>query len=488
MRSRILASILLVTAVGLTVAGGSAYLLQRERTLIDIDERLVSRVKSARFVVTGETSATGGDETVAAAPDAATFSTTTDALESVLARVIPGRNESSLGVIDGAATFVPGVQIDFHLEDDPALINRVVGEVDDGTVRVGTAASPLGELRYIATPVTVEGGTESGIYLTAIDVGAELHDLTRAFTTYAFVAAAALLAVGLVGWFVAGRLLRPIRQLRSAASRITASERHERIPVVGHDDVSDLTRTVNDMLDRLDAALTSQRQLLDDVRHELKTPITILHGHLELLDASNAVDVEATRALAIDELDRMAGLVDDIESLAESQRAIAMSVQTDLADLTTDVYAKAAGIPGHDWVLGDAAQVSSAIDPARITQAWLQLIDNAAKHSPSGTRIVIGSTAHDSPGESGAPATIEFWVADEGPGIPPGSEERIFERFGRVDGGRGVHGSGLGLPIVRAIALAHGGTVGLVTSSSGSRFGIIVPLVDSTEREEMDVP
>lgn len=460
----------------MTVAGATAFLVQRDRTLQEIDDRLLSRVETARFVITGETAATGGEETTAAAPGTASFASTREALEAVLARVIPSRNESSLGIIDGRATFVPGVEIDFHLEDDPALVARFVDEVSDGTVRIGTAVSPLGHLRYIAAPIVVEGSAESGVYVTAIDLDAELRELTSAFGTYSLVAAAALAAVGLVGWFVAGRLLRPIRQLRAAASRITASERNERIPVAGRDDVSDLTRTVNDMLDRLDGAMTGQRQLLDDVRHELKTPITILRGHLELLDPEDSREVQATRALAIDELDRMTGLVDDIESLAESEGAIPARIRTDVADLTADVFAKAAGIPEREWVLADTANVSMPIDPARITQAWLQLVDNAVKYSPAGSRVVLGSTEYDS--------AVEFWVADQGPGIPPGTEKRIFERFGRVDGGRGIRGSGLGLPIVKAIATAHDGYVSMSTSPNGSRFGIVVPLETATTPTE----
>jgi two-component system OmpR family sensor kinase len=206
------------------------------------------------------------------------------------------------------------------------------------------------------------------------------------------------------------------------------------------------------------------------------------------LDAGNHDEVESTRALAIDELDRMAGLIDDIELLAESQHPVHVFVPTDLADLTTDVFAKAAGIPGHRWVLGETAQVSATIDPMRITQAWLQLVDNAAKYSAAGTTIVIGSTAECSTSDPTNPHSVEFWVADQGPGIPAGSEERIFERFGRVDAGRGIQGSGLGLPIVRTIAIAHGGNVRLCSSTVGSRFGILLPLTEATEREETDEP
>jgi two-component system OmpR family sensor kinase len=354
------------------------------------------------------------------------------------------------------------------------LIARVVSEVSDGSVRIGTALSPLGELRYIATPVDVAGSAESGIYLVAVNVESELAELHSAFSIFAVVAGASLVVIGLVGWFVAGRLLSPIRSLRRAASRITANELHERIPVVGNDDVSELTATINDMLERLDLALTGQRQLLDDVRHELKTPITILRGHLELLDSADSVEVDATRALAIDELDRMAGLVDDIEALAESHSSVPVRVLVDVADLTEEVFAKATGYSGREWKLTEVTQTIFSVDPARITQAWLQLIDNAVKYSPDGSRIEIGSHSTDE--------SVQLWVSDNGPGIPDGAEERIFERFGRADTGRGIRGSGLGLPIVNNIALSHGGRVTLESTAAGSRFAIIIP-VDEGDRK-----
>jgi two-component system OmpR family sensor kinase len=474
-RSRILAAILLVTALGMGVAGATAFFVQRERTLQEIDQRLLSRVESARFVVIGDPdSAASVDGATAAAADVPTFTGTRDALEAVLARVIPNRHESSLGIIDGVPAFVSGVELQFRLEDDPALIARVVSEVSDGSVRIGTALSPLGELRYIATPVDVAGSAESGIYLVAVNVESELAELHSAFSIFAVVAGASLVVIGLVGWFVAGRLLSPIRSLRRAASRITANELHERIPVVGNDDVSELTATINDMLERLDLALTGQRQLLDDVRHELKTPITILRGHLELLDSADSVEVDATRALAIDELDRMAGLVDDIEALAESHSSVPVRVLVDVADLTEEVFAKATGYSGREWKLTEVTHTIFSVDPARITQAWLQLIDNAVKYSPDGSRIEIGSHSTDE--------SVQLWVSDNGPGIPDGAEERIFERFGRADTGRGIRGSGLGLPIVNNIALSHGGRVTLESTAAGSRFAIIIP-VDEGDRK-----
>jgi len=454
-RSRILASILLVAALGLAGAGVVTFLLQRMTTLNDVDTLLLSRVEAAREVA-------GRDQA----------GTPKGMVTSVLSFVLPNVNESSLGIVDGER-FAPGTQLHGVQLDNSAFIARVTGEVANGKVWLGSDVLEGHRIRYVAVPITVTGNPDRGIYVDAVDLDGELSPLTTFFSTYSLVALIALVVIGIVGWFVAGRLLRPIRRLRLAASRITASELSERIPVVGRDDVSDLTETVNGMLDRLDVAMTSQSQLLDDVRHELKTPITILRGHLELLDASSPAEVESTRALAIDELDRMSGLVNDIEALAETQRATLSPKPTDVADLTSDVFAKVSVLAGHEWILDGVAHVSVDLDPGRITQAWLQLADNASKYSPEGSRITLGSRVVD--------GSVEFWMSDAGPGIPPEFWKRIFERFGRVDSGRGIRGSGLGLPIVAAIAEGHGGRVSLASSSAGSRFGILVPLVAPRE-------
>lgn len=468
-RTRILAAILAVTALSMAGAGLTAYLVQRDRVLQEIDDRLLSRVEAVRVVVSGSP-ATDVSGTEGSAPAPSPHATTREALEAVFSRVLPGRNESSLGVIDGKPALVSAIDVDAHLEDDPALVERIVGEVSDGTVRLGTAVGPLGSLRYIAAPVSVEGDPQQGVYIAAFDIAAELKDSTSAFVTYAIVAAGGLVAVGLVGWFVAGRLLRPLRDLREAASRISATDLTERIPVQGNDDLSGLTSTVNTMLDRIDGAVTAQKQLLNDVRHELKTPITIVHGQLEVADPDDPNDVRQTIAIAIDELDRMSALVDEIESLADSQQALVNRMPVDIRDFTEQVFVKASTDGSHEWNLAEFAEVACLIDSSRITQAWLQLADNAAKYSPENSPISVGSRVVDD-------ALIEFWVADQGPGIPKEMEDRIFERFGRVGAKRGVRGSGLGLPIVAAIAKAHGGRVTLHSSPVGSRFGIEIPLV-----------
>jgi two-component system OmpR family sensor kinase len=469
-RVRILAAILIVTAVAMAVAGGSAYFVQRDRILHEINDRLSAKVEAVRVVITGSTPAPGVTDGQATPPQVSGFSTTRSAVEAVLARVLPSRNESSLGLLNGVPTFISGSATDFQLEADPAFIDRVNAETSDGSIRLGTAITTVGDLRYIAVPIDVSGTPDSGLYVTAYDIQAELADMNAAFRTYALIAAVSLVAIGLVGWFVAGRLLRPIRRVTAAASRITASDLSGRIPVSGNDDVSALITTVNDMLERLEKSITTQHQLLSDVRHELKTPLTIIRGHLELLSPDDPAEVRQTVPLLLDEVDRMTGLVDEIAALADSQEGVLHLKRVDIDDLSEQVFAKASAIGDHDWRLAESATLVTELDPARITQAWLQLADNAAKYSPAGSPIALGSRLPDA-------HTLEFFVVDRGPGIPEGMEERIFERFGRVDARRGIQGSGLGLPIVSAIASAHGGRVTMQTSPSGSRFAIVIPVV-----------
>jgi len=450
-RARILAAIMLVAVVGLGVTGTVTYLVQRERVHGDIDVELERQVDAARSVV-----AEGSD-----------IETSRGALAAILAVVLPPRNGSALGIVNGRPALVPGTEVAFAL-DDTSLPQRVVLEVADGTVRRGTAVIDGRELRYVAVPVNV-GETDEGIYLVAIDVSLELQTIDRLLGVFAVVAGGTLVAVGIAGWLVAGRLLRPIRQLRRTTERITDADLSERIPVDGHDDVSRLTETVNAMLDRLEVAMRNQRELLDDVRHELRTPLTVVRGHLELVHADDRDDVQRTRELVIDELDRMGALVDGLATLAEVRAAAPSLAPVDVARLTRDVVALASGIATHRWEADEVAAGEMALDRRLIVQAWLQLADNAAKYSPPGSVIELGSEWRD--------RNLELWVRDRGPGIPEAHRTRIFERFARIPGAS-TSGSGLGLAIVAGIALAHRGSVRVESPGDGARFVISIPRED----------
>jgi two-component system, OmpR family, sensor kinase len=213
-----------------------------------------------------------------------------------------------------------------------------------------------------------------------------------------------------------------------------------------------------------------QRQLLDDVRHELKTPITIVRGYLEIMDAGDPADVASTREIGISELDRMSRLVEDIELLASVEGAERLNRSAvDLRTLTARVGELVAVIPGHPWRVVSRGDAALFADPDRLLQAWLQLADNAAKHTPEGSPVEIGSDVDES--------RAHLWVRDHGPGVPPAARHRIFRRFDRVQPRRGVEGSGLGLAIVDAIARAHEGECAVsTTEGGGATFTISLPI------------
>ncbi|MCR6704627.1 MAG: HAMP domain-containing histidine kinase [Cellulomonas sp.] len=319
----------------------------------------------------------------------------------------------------------------------------------------------------------------AGLFVAATVRDLEIAALDDTWRTYTFVAAGALAATGVVAWVLLGRVLRPLRALRSTAAKVDEGTLDARVPVTTDDDVGEVGHTVNAMLDRLQASMSAQRRLLDDVGHELRTPLTVIGGHLELMDVDDADDVRATRELALDEVDRMGLLVDDLLVLAVADRdGFVQPAPTHVGVLTDEVLDKATGLGARTWRVDKRADVELLVDARRLTQAWLQLANNAVKFSADGTTITLGSAVAD--------GTLRLWVRDEGVGIAPERQARIFERFERAPESAGTVGAGLGLAIVAAIARAHGGDVGVSSEPGiGSTFVVSVPAVPvSTGRSD----
>ena len=342
------------------------------------------------------------------------------------------------------------------------------GVVDDLRVRGGTRTIHVDGHEYRVAVQPVSDALGDSAFVVVHDVSASQRDLRELMVTYALLGALSVIAVaGLASWVV-GRLLAPLRRLQATAHGISGGDLTTRAEVTGRDDVSELQRTFNEMLDRLEAAFTAQRRLLDDAGHELRTPLTILQGHLEVLDTSDPADVDATKALLLDEISRMSRLVDDLLMLAKSRRPDFVSLEpTDVEALTVGVLERARGLGDRVWVLDAVTRSTAQLDPQRITQAMLQLCHNAAKHTSAGDEIGIGSRLHQ--------GTIECWVRDTGAGVDSSVRDEVFERFTRAGDDDGF---GLGLSIVRAIAIAHGGRVDLVDpppSSTGATFRITIP-------------
>ncbi|WP_425838016.1 sensor histidine kinase [Microbacterium sp. PA5] len=469
-RTRIVAVITLVAAIGLISVGATVYLVERAVSLEAIEDRLQDNLDSARFIV-GE----GPDDT-------GTWPSADEALRAVVQRMSPDDNTGALGIVDGRAVLRSGVDLDLDLTSAPGFVAHVSSEVTGADPVIGTYAEEGVVWRYLAAPIAVVGGDAATgaevIFTMAYDVSAELGEINGTAQAYLVAAGIALLVIAVVATIVSTRLLRPLRRMRETAERVSAQSLGERLPVQGRDDVSELASTMNDMLDRLDGALDSQRQLLSDVGHELKTPITIVRGNLEVMDADDPDDVRETQALAIDELERMDRLVQDLSAAAALHGPSPVTTaRVDAGELVQQIVRKAQGIEGAEVDAGPIADVVARVDPGRITQAMLQLSQNGVTHGRG--RIEIGSRVVDD--------TLELWVRDHGPGVPDADKAVVFDRFHR--GSTAHAGSGLGLNIVQVIARAHGGSVRVDDApGGGALFVISLPLAETPQPDDLVIP
>lgn len=454
-RTRIIAVITIASAVGMLAVGVVVYVVERARILSSIDDRLEAGLDSARYII-----AAGEGE------QRTPWSSSRGALSAVMTRMSPDDNTGALGIVDGAAALIPGIVHDLDMQEPAEFAPFAAARAKEGPV-IGTYAEHGVTWRYLAVPITIEGSPPSGevVFTMAYDLDAELAEIDTPARIYLIAAGIATVIVAVAAGLVATRLLRPLRRMRDTAERVSAQSLSERLPVEGRDDVSELAVTMNEMFDRLDETLDSQRRLLSDVGHELKTPITIVRGHLEVMDADDPADVRGTRDLVVDELARMGRLVQDLSSAAALHGPAPIAPrQVDAADLLAQIVRKAEGIEGARVTSGGFADVTAELDPARITQAMLQLAQNGVTHG--GGRLVIGSRVRDD--------ALELWVRDFGPGVPDAAKTRIFDRFLRA--GPTGRGSGLGLNIVQVIARAHGGTA-LVRDAAGggAEFVLVLP-------------
>ncbi|MDV7999701.1 HAMP domain-containing sensor histidine kinase [Rhodococcus sp. IEGM 1408] len=309
----------------------------------------------------------------------------------------------------------------------------------------------------------------------------------------------------LFAWLIAGRMIVPVRRIREAAETISAADLSRRVPVDGPDEIVSLAETVNAMLDRVEDAYRTQREFLDDAGHELRTPLTVVQGNLDLMPEDPEERAETTRIMQ-DELSRMTRIVEDLLTLARSDRPDFLRTSpTDVADLVLDVEAKIEVIADREWSVMPYAEGVALLDQHRITQALVQFCSNAVRFTRPGDPIEIGCRviAPGDPtiaeglavGPLPAPPRNEtyrrrllWWVRDNGPGIPPGEEESVFERFhtarGQLRDGRG--GTGLGLAIVATIAQAHGGRAFVYNAKGGgAAFCIVVPFVAAAVETEI---
>jgi signal transduction histidine kinase len=463
MRFRILAAMVLLLAASAAVSTLVLRSSLLEGLASEIEEALRREAEELERLAAGTDPGTGQD-----------FGNDMRAVfDEYFAREVPDLGETLFGFVDGelylaerAPEVVPPAQLAEPIEYWLSRTERTEGLLE----------TDAGDVRFVAVPFP--DAEPEALFVVANFPVFEQGPIDDAVRTQAITQFATIVAASLLGLLLATRVLRPLRSLADTAQTITATDLTRRIPVRGADEASRIAAAFNDMLERLESVFATQRRFLDDASHELRVPLTVVRGNVEVLELEADPEERAAMiAVITNEIERMNRIVEDLLVLARAERPDFLAVEAvDLEDLTLDVYRKATVLCRRQWRLDEAARASVMVDPQRITQAMMQLAQNACQHTAEDSPVGLGSRS-DRDG-------VVLWVQDRGPGVPPEEAEHIFDRYVRGSNRPAGSGLGLGLSIVSAIAVAHGGRARVRTLGPGARFEIVLPTRVLSETSE----
>jgi two-component system, OmpR family, sensor kinase len=333
-----------------------------------------------------------------------------------------------------------------------------------------TVDTDAGEIRTSSVPVLLSG--EQVATLQVVSPLAPVRaEAIEAAGLLAAAAGIALLLGGILLTATLWRSLTPLGGLAAAARSTELRSLGERVEVPDtEDEVGTLAREFNRMLDRLEQATAAQHEFMASIGHELRTPITIARGHLELLETVGRDDPEAlteTVAIVQDEMGRMTRLVEDLMAIARSDMEDFVRPRPlELVSWFEELELRIAATPaGSVTRIEPPPPVTLHADPDRLAQAVLNLVTNAHLHTPEGTRVAVRARLE--------PDRVAILVADDGPGIPEEIRDEVFAPFVRA--GEAPSSTGLGLSVVQAVVAAHDGEVTMSTGERGTAFVLHLP-------------
>ncbi len=445
LRIRLTLPFALAMAVVLTAAGGFVYIRIGSTLLNSTDQALSAQASEATLRLEDgrpliDRDATGGSATVT--------------------QVIAANGSATTSVPDGLPVLLA-----------PAAVRSVLAgrSLHETTVIRGEH----GRWRLLAIRIAAPGRH------VVLVLGGSLRDRDESLEglrhELLFSSPLALLVATLAGYVLAGAALRPVEAMRRKAAAISAATPGSRLPVPrSRDEVSRLAETLNEMLARLETAFEHERRFIAEASHELRTPLALLRTELELAlrHPRSHAELEAALRSAAEETERLTELAADLLLIARSEeRGLPVHPEPvaagEILHTVARRFATRASERGREIRVGSMVELTVDLDPGRVEQALGNLVENALLHGSGRVELSAALTERQ----------VEFHVTDEGAGFPPDFASRAFDRFSRADEARRRAGSGLGLAIVRAIAVAHGGTVGVAqTLRGGADVWLAVPL------------
>ncbi len=451
LRVRLLLGLVVLAAIGLTVAGGVTYREQRSFLSKRVNEQLASAVAAPQ-----QFGARRNDNTNPNAPRSVPFGTYAEVryddgtIRPVSADTVSTNTKPSL-----PAAITLGQIFTVHHPSYRVLAGRVI-------------VQPLDQPATLVVAVPLR------------DMSEALH---RLLFVELIVALGVLLGLAVLAWWVVKLGLRPLEGMQQTAGAIAAGDLSRRVEIVDeHTEVGRLGLALNEMMQRIETAFEARaasearlRRFVGDASHELRTPLTSIRGYAELFRrgaADRPEDLAKAMRRIEEEAGRMGSLVDDMLLLARLDQGRPLERQpVDLTRIARDAVDDARAVaPNRPIDYSPNGAVFVPGDEARLRQVLANLLQNANRHTPPDTPVHVRVV------EGADEAVIE--VADEGPGMPSDDTSRVFERFWRADPSRtrASGGAGLGLAIVAAIADAHGGRAEVNSAAGlGSTFRVHLP-------------
>ncbi|HEY8807989.1 MAG TPA: HAMP domain-containing sensor histidine kinase [Candidatus Limnocylindria bacterium] len=456
---RLFLSYLAVVAVGLLVAGiaigGLLFKYENDVTRIRLQEL------AAPFQTAIQTAVRNGQ-----APR--------DAIAS-LAEQVQAADARVLIVSPGTNPTANNAQRRVLLDSDNSLVNARIPLPD--SAGIGQFTDPVDGTAWIFVQqqlrVAALGAGGQGFIVIARP-RAVFADVVRALLPSLVIAG--IIAAGfalVVAGLLARTITQPLRRL-VAGVRAFGSDQRARVPVSGPTEVKELGRAFNEMAGEIERARTSEQSFLADISHELRTPLTSIHGFAQAIAEGEARGEGVPRAAEIIQREsrRLVRMVEGLLQVAKLEAGVQLLAHEEIAaaDLlhgavaALDVQAREAGV-SFDVIAGSLPVMG---DRDRLSQLFINVLDNAVKHSPR------GATVHVNGERAGGEVVVR--VRDQGTGLPPGTERKLFARFWRGDNAAARAGAGLGLAIAQAIAQAHGGSIDARNApGGGAEFAIHLP-------------